>query len=84
MLGAMWWDLRWSKRSWVGVAFAAGVGHIAPFNQASLLAHLAQQQITSLGPAASNFGLEGDGLSLDTHDQDGKMIELRCSISAHA
>lgn len=57
---------------------------IEPFDEASLLAHLAQHQITPLGPAESNFGAEGDGLSLYFHDPEGNVIELKGPICAPA
>lgn len=50
---------------------------IEPFDEAAIARHLAQHGIAAHGPATSNFGAEGDGLSLYLDDPDGNTIELK-------
>ncbi len=50
---------------------------IEPFDEHALVQHLAQFGCTPLGPAESNFGAEGDGLSLYLTDPDGNVLELK-------
>lgn len=50
---------------------------IEPFDEASIVAHLAAHGITPHGPASRNFGAEGDGPSLYFDDLDGNTIELK-------
>ena len=47
------------------------------FYEAVLLAHLIDQKVEVLGPAAYNFGAEGVGLSLYFSDPDGNIVELK-------
>ena len=50
---------------------------IEPFDEAAIAAHLAAHGLAPHGPAASNFGAEGDGPSLYFDDPDGNVIELK-------
>ncbi len=50
---------------------------INPFIEESIVAHLKLHGITPHGPAATNFGAQGEGLSLYFDDPDGNTIELK-------
>jgi len=50
---------------------------IEPFDEHAIVRHLAQHGVAAHGPATSNFGAEGDGLSLYLDDPDGNTIELK-------
>lgn len=50
---------------------------IDPFDEATIVAHLATSGVTPRSPASINFGAEGDGPSLYLDDPDGNTIELR-------
>ena len=50
---------------------------IEPFDEAAIIHHLASHGLAPHGPASSNFGAEGDGLSLYLGDPDGNTIELK-------
>ncbi|TLX21048.1 VOC family protein [Thermomonas fusca] len=50
---------------------------IEPFDEAAIVAHLARHGVAPHGPAATNFGAEGNGLSLYFDDPDGNTVELK-------
>ena len=50
---------------------------VEPFDEAAIVAHLARHGVAPQGPAATNFGAEGDGLSLYFNDPDGNTVELK-------
>ena len=50
---------------------------IEPFDEAAIVRHLAEHGVAPHGAATSNFGAEGDGLSLYLDDLDGNTIELK-------
>ncbi len=50
---------------------------VEPFDEGGLVAHLAAQGVTPLGPVATNFGAEGEGPSLYFSDPDGNVVELK-------
>lgn len=50
---------------------------VEPFDEAALMAHLTAHNIPIHGPAAVNFGAEGEGLSLYISDPDGNTVELK-------
>ncbi|RZA16318.1 MAG: hypothetical protein EOP93_15440 [Lysobacteraceae bacterium] len=50
---------------------------VAPFDERAIVRHLAEHHLEPHGPATSNFGAEGDGLSLYLDDPDGNTIELK-------
>lgn len=52
---------------------------IEAFDEAAIVAHLARHGLAPHGPATSNFGAEGDGLSLYLDDPDGNTVELKGS-----
>ena len=50
---------------------------IEPFDEPAIVAHLARHGVAPQGPAAINFGAEGDGPSLYFDDPDGNTVELK-------
>lgn len=50
---------------------------VEPFDEQRIVAHLAQYGVVPKGPASTNFGAEGEGLSLYFCDPDGNVIELK-------
>ena len=50
---------------------------VEPFDEAALVAHLAEIGVVPLGPAATNFGAEGFGPSLYFQDPEGNTIEFK-------
>jgi glyoxylase I family protein len=50
---------------------------VEPFDEQRIVAHLAEHGVVPKGPASTNFGAEGEGLSLYFCDPDGNVIELK-------
>lgn len=50
---------------------------VEPFDENAIVRHLAAHGVTPRGAASTNFGAEGDGLSLYFTDPDGNVIELK-------
>ena len=50
---------------------------VEPFDEPRIVAHLAERGVVPRGPASTNFGAEGEGLSLYFCDPDGNVIELK-------
>ena len=50
---------------------------VEPFDEAAIVAHLASHGVRPRGPAAINFGAEGQGPSLYFEDPDGNVVELK-------
>jgi glyoxylase I family protein len=48
-----------------------------PFDEPRIVAHLAEHGVVPRGPVSTNFGAEGQGLSLYLCDPDGNVIELK-------
>ncbi len=55
---------------------------IEPFDEVALVAHLARHGLAPAGPAALNFGAEGEGWSLYLSDPDGNTLELKGASAA--
>lgn len=50
---------------------------VEPFDEQTLIQHLAMHNVRPMGPAENNYGAEGDGMSLYIQDPDGNSIELK-------
>jgi glyoxylase I family protein len=50
---------------------------VEPFDEVAIVAHLASHGVRPRGPAAINFGAEGQGPSLYFEDPDGNAVELK-------
>lgn len=50
---------------------------VEPFDEQRIVSYLAQHGVVPRGPASTNFGAEGEGLSLYFCDPDGNVIELK-------
>jgi glyoxylase I family protein len=50
---------------------------VEPFDEPRIVAHLAEHGVVPRGPVSTNFGAEGQGLSLYLCDPDGNVIELK-------
>lgn len=50
---------------------------VEPFDEQCIVSHLAEHGVAPKGPASTNFGAEGEGLSLYLCDPDGNVIELK-------
>jgi glyoxylase I family protein len=55
---------------------------VDPFDETHLREHLKLHGVQVDGPAVSNLGAEGDGLSLYLRDPDGNGVELKGPASA--
>ena len=67
-------------------AEARNVDHLClrvePFDEAQIVRHLQSHGVAPRGPASSNFGAEGEGLSLYFEDPEGNVIELKGPAAA--
>jgi glyoxylase I family protein len=50
---------------------------IEPFEEQSLIRHLAMHDVEPTGTVSNNFGAEGFGPSLYIYDPDGNLVELK-------
>ena len=50
---------------------------VEPFDETQIVEHLQSHGAFPRGPAAPNFGAEGEGLSLYFEDPDGNVIKLK-------
>ena len=57
---------------------------IAPFDEKTILDHLAKLRLPAPDPAAARFGAEGEGPSLYLQDPDGNTIELKGPPLSHS
>lgn len=57
---------------------------VEPFDEQRIVAHLRENSVAPRGPASTNFGAEGEGLSLYFCDPDGNVIELKGPVLAAA
>ncbi|OAN63160.1 VOC family protein [Sphingomonas sp. TDK1] len=55
---------------------------IAPFDEAALLAHLAERGVLTEPPIAPRYGAQGTGRSLYLQDPDGNRVELKESLQS--
>jgi len=55
---------------------------VEPFDEAQIVKHLQSHGVAPRGPASSNFGAEGEGLSLYFEDPEGNVIELKGPAAA--
>lgn len=55
---------------------------VEPFDESQIVEHLQRQGVSLRGPAARNFGAEGEGLSVYLEDPDGNVVELKGPATA--
>ena len=51
------------------------------FDEAQIVKHLQSHGVVPRGSASSNFGAEGEGLSLYLEDPEGNVIELKGPVA---